>query len=125
MVLLMKNTWTAWKMAAILAAFVATPALADSWGAIAIDLGKFENSPYYGVGGGESEDEATSNSLKFCKEAGGESCKSVVTYNACGAYAASHKHGGWGKSSTKKEAEVQALAGCGDEHCVVVVSDCN
>jgi hypothetical protein len=63
--------------------------------------------------------------MKFCKEAGGESCKLVVTYNACGAYAASHSHGGWGKSSTRKEAEIQALAGCGDEHCVVVVSDCN
>ena len=103
----------------------ASAARADSWGAIAVDLTKIETSPYYGVGGGDNEAEATTNALKFCKESGGESCKTAVTYLACGAYAASKANGGWGKAPTKKAAEIQALAGCGDDHCQVIVSDCN
>jgi hypothetical protein len=103
----------------------AAAAHADSWGAIAVDLTKIEKSPYYGVGGGDSEAEATKNAMKFCAESGGESCKLATTYNQCGAYAASKVHGGWGKAPTKKEAEIQAKSGCGDEHCEVVVSDCN
>lgn len=117
---------------ALLAVFAAsiafshlTAAHADSWGAIAVDLTKAEKEPYYGLGGGGSEDEAVKNAMKFCKDAGGETCKLAVTYNQCGAYAASHAHGGWGKAPTKADAEAQSISGCGDDHCKVVVSDCN
>lgn len=103
----------------------AAPALADNWGAISIDLERADRAPYYGVGGGSSEAEANSNALKFCKEAGGKECKSVVTYQQCGAYAASRAGGGWGRSATKRTAEAQAMAGCNAEGCKIVVSDCN
>lgn len=100
-------------------------AIADEWGALSIDLMKADRSPYYGIGGGTSEDEAAKAAMKFCGEAGGKECKVVVTYNQCGAYAASKTGGGWGKSATKKTAETQALAGCNSESCKIVVSDCN
>ncbi len=94
-------------------------------GAIAIDVAKVDHDPAYGIGGGDTEDEANKNALKFCAEAGGKSCKLVVTYPECGAYAASNKGGGWGKNTTKKTAEVQAMSGCDDDSCKIVVSDCN
>jgi hypothetical protein len=103
-----------------------TAARAESWGAISVDLQKVERSPYYGIGGGDSEAEATRNAMKFCAEAGGKECKTVVTYNQCGAYAANKQSGGgWGKSTTKKTAETQAMAGCNHDSCKVLVSDCN
>ena len=111
--------------AALAFATVAAPAWAGSWGAIAVDLTVIEKDPWYGVGGGDSEQEATDNAIKFCKEAGGTTCKVAVTYNQCGAYAASKSHGGWGKAPDKAGAEAQAISGCSNEHCKVVVSDCN
>ena len=103
---------------------LATAAVAEEWGAIAVDLGKFERDPYHGIGGGDSEKEAVANSMKFCRESGGPNCKLVVTYNACGAYAASRSDGAWGKGQTKKEAESRALANCSGG-CKLVVADCN
>jgi hypothetical protein len=109
-------------------ALLAMPALAqaESWGAIAIDTEKAEKSPYYGVGGGDTEQEAVVNALKFCREADGKACKSMVTYQACGALAVTGKgDAGWGKGPTKKTAEAQAIAGCQNDLCKIVVSDCN
>ncbi len=120
-------TYRAAGLAALLLALPlgATAALADDWGAISIDLEKVDRSPYYGIGGGSDEDEAKGNAQKFCKEAGGKECKVVVSYQQCGAYAASKVGGGWGKAATKKTAETQALAGCDHDTCKVVVTDCN
>lgn len=98
---------------------------ADSWGAISIDVQKADRDPYYGIGGGSSEEEAANNAQKFCVEAGGKGCKTVVTYQECGAYAASRTGGGWGKSGTKKTAEAKAISGCDHDSCKIVVSDCN
>lgn len=116
--------------AATAAAFILvvgpTMALADEWGAIAIDTQKAERDPYWGLGGGDSEKEATANAMKFCVEAGGKACKTLVTYNQCGALAVSGKgDAGWGKAPTKKQAEAQAIAGCQHDACKVVTSDCN
>lgn len=105
--------------------FASVSASADSWGAISIDFKTAQTDPYFGVGGGSSEDEAITNAQKFCVEAGGAECKTVVSYQQCGAYAASGKGGGWGKSSTQKTAEAQAMAGCNDDACKIVTSDCN
>jgi hypothetical protein len=111
----------------LLACPIATslPARADGWGAISVDLAKAERDPSYGIGGGDSEDEAVGNAQKFCKEAGGSMCKMVVTYRQCGAYAASHTGGGWGREATKKTAEAKAISGCDADDCKLVVSDCN
>ena len=114
--------------AALVLAFCAigvTAAKADSWGAIAVDLSEMSQDPFYGIGGGDSEKEATDTAVKFCKEAGGKGCKLAVSYNQCGAYAASKTTGGWGRSSTKEGAEKQSIEGCKDAQCKVVVSDCN
>ena len=112
-------------LAGAVLAFAGRAQAADDWGAIAVDLGKYESSPLYGIGGGASEDEAGANAMKFCSQAGGTHCKLQTTYAQCGAYAASHTSGGWGKAPTKKTAEIQALGGCGEDACKIVVSDCN
>jgi hypothetical protein len=105
-----------------------TPTLvqAAGWGALALDTEKAERSPYYGVGGGDTEQEAIDNAMKFCQEAGGKACKSLVTYEQCGALAVSGTgDAGWGKAPTKIQAEAQAIAGCQNDQCKVVSSDCN
>jgi hypothetical protein len=104
------------------------PARAETynWGAISVDLQRPQHDPAYGIGGGDDEQEAVGNAQKFCKESGGNACKAVVTYQQCGAYAASASTGGgWGKNSTKKTAEAKAMSGCDADDCHVVVSDCN
>ena len=123
----MKLQFTAF---AVLLTFAATPAAyADDskWGVIALDTEKAEREPYYGVGGGDTEEEALEAALGFCNEAGGVSCKALVSYEQCGALAVTGKGtAGWGKDTTKKLAEAQALSGCDDaENCRIVMSDCN
>ncbi len=106
----------------------ATSASAETykWGAIALDTQKAEKEPAWGVGGGDTEQEATDNAMKFCVDAGGAVCKAAVTYEQCGALAVDGKgNAGWGKTPTKTETEQQALKGCGADDCKVVTSDCN
>jgi hypothetical protein len=99
----------------------------SKWGAIALDTAKAESEPYYGVGGGDDEQQAIDAAMGFCKEAGGADCKPLVSYEQCGALAVTGKGtAGWGKDTTKASAEAQALSGCNDpENCKIVVSDCN
>ena len=106
----------------------ANSALADGWGSIAVNFpgeGVSMANPPYGIGGGSSKDEAIKNALKFCAESGGKAWQTVVSYEKCGAYAASTKAGGMGMASSKKEAEDLAIGACKDGSCKVVVSDCN
>jgi Domain of unknown function (DUF4189) len=111
----------------ILAAMPSALADDSKWGVIALDTEKAEREPYYGVGGGDTEQEATDAAMGFCKEAGGVDCKALVSYEQCGALAVSGTGtAGWGKDSTKLLAEAQAMKGCNDDaNCKVVVSDCN
>jgi len=121
-----RSTITAVIAAALLSASAASLAhAADAFGAIAVDLGQYEKAPFYGIGGGASEDEAGGNAMKFCVEAGGTHCKLQTTYQQCGSYAASQTSGGWGKAASKDRAEAQALQGCGEAACKIVVTDCN
>ena len=112
-----------------LVAITASPSFAETtkWGAIAVDAAVAEREPYYGLGGGATEQEATDAAMGFCKEAGGVACKGVVTYQQCGALAVSgNGQGGWGTSDTKAHAEEQANSACkSDVACRIVVSDCN
>lgn len=97
-----------------------------AWGAIAIDTEKAERDPYYGVGGADTEKEASATALGFCKDAGGVTCKTIVTYQACGALSVNgNGTAGWGTAATKAEAEAGANKACDDETCAIVVSDCN
>ena len=96
------------------------------WGAIAVDKAVAEREPYYGVGGGDTEQDASDAAMGFCRQAGGADCQAVVTYELCGALAVSGDgKGGWGKSDSKDGAEKQAMTACADGKCRVVVSDCN
>lgn len=98
----------------------------SAWGALALDTEKAERAPFYGVGGGATEEEAVANAINFCNEAGGKTCKSLVTYEQCGALAVSGSgDAGWGKAPTKITAEAQAIAGCANDNCKIVASDCN
>ena len=105
-----------------------TPAVArdTAWGALALDTAKAEKAPAYGVGGADTEEEASSIAMDFCVEAEGVSCKVAVTYEHCGALAVSGRgEAGWGKSDSKEGAEEQAMQACAADACEVVVSDCN
>ena len=114
--------------ALLLSTTATTSALADTykWGAIALDTEKAEKQPAWGVGGGDTEQDATDAAMKLCKDEGGAVCKAAVTYEQCGALAVDGKGAaGWGKGPTKAETEKLALTGCGADDCSVVTSDCN
>jgi hypothetical protein len=95
------------------------------WGVIAVDDQVGDKDPAYGVGGGDSKAEATQNAMKFCKEATGKSCEVAVSYQKCGAYAASKKYSGIGIASTAQDAKKKALDGCNNASCRVLVAECN
>lgn len=114
--------------AAIMTVLFAVPSFAaeTKWGALALDTEKAEREPYYGVGGADTEQEAIDAAMGFCKDAGGVACKSMVTYEQCGALAVSGKgSAGWAKAATKADAEANAVKACEDAECKVATSDCN
>ncbi len=117
------------KQMLMLAAFAAVvfpvAASAAGWGAISAEEVIGDKDPFWGVGGGNSKAEASKNSQKFCREAGGKKCEVLVTYQKCGAYAASKQYSGTGTGTTKKVAEQNALKVCNNRNCSVVTSDCN
>jgi hypothetical protein len=99
----------------------------EKWGALSIDFpgeGHSMATAYYGVGGGDTQDEAVANAQKFCAE-NGKHCQSVVSYRACAAYASDEAHGGYGADDTEKAAKDRALRACGQGDCKILVSDCN
>ena len=111
-------------MALVLCA--AAPALAEPWGAIAIDQSQATKEPGYGIGGGDSEEEAKKNAIKFCHESGTvDGCKIMVTYKNCGGIASNGHDIGWAMAPTKKDVEINAIKACGKDDCKVVTSDCN
>lgn len=124
---LMKSIIKIGLLTALSAAAIAGSAWAGDtkWGAFAVDTSDKTKEPYYGVGGGDTDKEASDYALKFCKEAGGKECTLAVTYEQCGALASNGKSIWWGVAPTQKDAEMQALQGCKDGECKVVSSDCN
>ncbi len=112
-------------MFAVIAVAALPIAAHAGWGAISADEVIGEKDPYWGTGGGDSKNEATRESQKNCRDAGGSDCHVMVTFQQCGAYAASKKYSGTGVAANKKAAESKALAECNNSNCSVVVSDCN
>ncbi|HLW93096.1 MAG TPA: DUF4189 domain-containing protein [Roseiarcus sp.] len=88
-------------VAAGLIAGTLSRAVEYAWGAISIDASDSTTSPAYGVGGGDSEKEAVDNAMKFCVKVGGKGCKTMVSYEQCGAFASNGHDAGWGKAPTK------------------------
>ena len=99
----------------------------EKWGALSVDFpgeGHSMANAYYGVGGGDTQDEAVANAQKFCSE-NGKHCQSIVTYQVCAAYAADEAHGGYGADDSKATAEARAIKACAQNDCKILVSDCN
>ncbi len=85
-----------------------------------------ESSQQYGVGAGESADEAKKNAMKFC---GKRDCEVVIEYkDDCAALAISKDGGyyGTGEADSKDEAKKNAMKFCSEKGkgCEIVVSDC-
>ena len=91
------------------------------FGAIAYSM----KTKQYGVGAGDTKDEAKKNAIKFCEKT---DCEVLLEYkNDCGALAVS-KDGyyGSGEAKTKEEAKENAMKFCKEKgkDCEVVTTDC-
>lgn len=97
---------------------------AFAYGAIAVDDSVGETDPAYGFATGkDTKEKAQRQAMKYCKEHG-DSCKVVVWFETCGAYASSKKYYGYGYGSTKAKATADALKMCGIKSCQVIVAEC-
>lgn len=97
------------------------------WGAIAVDdeAGTDPEEVGYGSATGyDSRAEAAADAMAACQGEGNENCRLALTFQKCGAYAASLNQYGVGRAATLKQAEQRALADCGGADCHLVVSDC-
>ena len=109
------------------ALFAVTSSDAVATGAIAVDdePGAKPSDAGYGIGFGDSKESAMKAALAKCKDAGNASCKVVVWFEKCGAYASSFEKYGIGWAGSKDGAEQKALDNCGNSHCKVVTSECD
>lgn len=112
-------------------ALLCTLALTSSvwaWGAIAVDdeAGTHPDDVGYGFSTGHnSEAAARSGALAECRKQGNSDCKVILTFRKCGAYATSHRYYGVAQGSSATEAQREAIAGCGQSSCKVVVVECD
>lgn len=114
-----------WKHLAATVLMAVVPGMVLAIGAIAVDDEVGEEDPGYGWATGyNNRAEAERNALKECRAHGNTNCKVVVWFEACGAYAASHKYYGYGWGKSKAIAEKAALKMCARNNCQVVVSGC-
>ena len=94
-------------------------------GAIAVDDEEGDEEPGYGLVTGHADKAAASKAaLAECKKAGNNSCKVVVWFDKCGAYAASKKYYGVGWGSTEAAASKMAKDKCGNKACEVKLVEC-
>jgi hypothetical protein len=115
----MKTNWL------LLCALVTLPSAAYAAGAIAVDDQAGDTDAGYGLAvGADTREEAAKQALQYCKEEGNTSCKVVVRFDKCGAYASSKDFYGVGWGNSKQAAIDMAKEKCGD-HCKVIVSDCD
>jgi hypothetical protein len=109
------------------AAMAAAPVgSAFATGAIAVDdqPGQKPSDAGYGIGFGDSKESAQKAALAKCNTAGNTSCKVVVWFEKCGAYASSNAKYGIGWAATEDDAKSKALDQCGNGQCRLVASDC-
>jgi hypothetical protein len=95
-------------------------------GAIAVDEqpGQKPSDAAYGIGFGDSKESAQKAALAKCNSIGNDTCKVVVWFVKCGAYASSNEKYGIGWGDSEDDAKSKALAECGNAHCRVVASEC-
>ncbi|WP_237152291.1 DUF4189 domain-containing protein [Oryzibacter oryziterrae] len=121
-------------IASLAALTLLLPQAALANGAIAIDdnvatdgEAVTANDVGYGTGFGDSKSAAEADAVKNCQDAGNTSCRVVVSFKACGAYAVSTNSGKRGKGigDTEDAAKAAAIKDCGESRCTVAVSDCD
>ncbi len=109
----------------LLLASLILPLGAFAAGAIAVDDEEGETDPGYGVvTGAATRDEAGRDALAECRKQGNKSCKVVVRFDKCGAYASSRKNAGIGFGGTLNLAKAKALEDCGANACKIIVAEC-
>jgi hypothetical protein len=111
--------------AVALMAFAVGPAQAT--GAIAVDDEDVEaNDAGFGwATGAANRKEAEHRAIEACHEHGNDTCKVVVWFEGCGAYAASAKRKGIGWGETREIAKQKAMADCGSDRCRILVAECD
>jgi hypothetical protein len=94
--------------------------------AIAVDdvRGLAGDAAGYGVGQGDNADAANAGAMEACAKAGNSTCKLMLTYEACGAYASNKTVYGTGQGDSKEAAAQAAIQACGHDGCQLVVADC-
>jgi hypothetical protein len=115
--------------AAMLAAFVslAYAGSAFAWGAIVVDhdYGEDpEDSGYVMITQKHPTSQAAASEAMLACQENGDHCEVMLTFQKCGAYAASKTNFGVGAAASLKAAERRAVASCKGAGCRVVVSDC-
>ncbi len=108
-------------------ALMLQPGVSFAAGAIAVDddAATGAGDAGFGVGSGDSREEAAAAAIKACKKSGNDSCQVVVRYDKCGAYSSSKKHAGIGFGNSEDVARAKAMTDCGTDNCKVVVADCD
>jgi hypothetical protein len=111
---------------AAFAAAISVAANAYAAGAIAVDdeEGEHHEDVGYGVATGEhNREEAAGAAMRRCRQEGNKSCRVVVRFDKCGAYAVSSGHFGVGWGNSLRAAQTMSLKECGS-NCRVAVSEC-
>ena len=108
------------------AALLATMPLqyAMAAGAIAVDTeqGQKAGDEGYGIGWGQSREQAASRAMKQCQDAGNDACRVVARFDTCGAFASNRSTYGVGWGATEAAAKAMATDNC--DNCRIVVSEC-
>ncbi len=101
---------------------------AQAYGAIAIDdeAGQSARDVGYGyVTGADTEAAANRGAIAECRKRNTKSCKVVLTFEECGAYAVDKSNWGSSEGRTENAARRGAIAQCGTAACKVAVAVCN
>lgn len=95
-------------------------------GAIAVDdqAGSKPSDAGYGIAFGDSKESAQDAALAKCKAMGNASCKVMVWFKHCGAYASSNEKYGIGWGDSEDDAKTMAMEQCGNDSCRTVASEC-
>ncbi|MEM6761151.1 MAG: DUF4189 domain-containing protein [Pseudomonadota bacterium] len=114
------------RAAVISLAFMAGPALADRFVALAYD----RSAVIYGFGAGDTAQDAQAAALKACEDGAAGNCKLRQTRaGTCVGLAVDYSTGGWGSMShpTRAQVETGAIAHCasfGNENCTLLATQC-
>jgi hypothetical protein len=78
-----------------------------------------------GVAVGEANPVAArAKALTMCRKQGGISCKLVLSFRGCGAYATSPARYGVGMGGSILVAERGAMRNCGNQQCQIIAAKC-